>query len=353
MEVPKPVPLGPPSTTGIHPPGPARATQITPTLGRDHSPREELVHLTRVVRGYRRHPALILDSTSGAAHPDLMPLVVGSILPYRRRPVVVLMGAMWEPDRGWRGSVQRWLVRRADRCIMLYAVQTSEELRVFPTTWGVAPDKVRQVPYFFTLTIDELRDPEPSESAPEDRDVPALPTVPYIFAGGDSHRDYEPLIVAARALPEHPFVIATRLLRDRDDLPANLTAGPLSRAGFMAALRHAAAVVVPILPGLHRAAGQQTYLNAMLLGKPTIVSDEFGVRDHVRDGETALVVSGSADSYRDALAWVLAPGNREAVASLGAAAHHDVAERFTFERHADAVLAVLDEALRERATGAG
>ncbi len=107
------------------------------------------------------------------------------------------------------------------------------------------------------------------------------------------------------------------------------------------------AVVVPMKRNLIRAVGQQTYLNAMLLEKPTIVTDALGVRDHVRDGETAIVVDGSPQSYVDSIRKVLDPANKTAIDKMCNFARKTVLEQYNFQDHATRLLAVLDGAVQE------
>jgi glycosyltransferase involved in cell wall biosynthesis len=84
----------------------------------------------------------------------------------------------------------------------------------------------------------------------------------------------------------------------------------------------------------------------MFLAKPTIVNDTLGVRDHIRHMETGLIVDGSAGSYVEALNWVFNPNNREAVKCMNAAAQNDVLERFSFDRHIECVLEILDQEIQ-------
>jgi len=311
----------------------ARSTQITPTLGRDHTTADEVVHFARVVRSLRRGGAHILDSTSGRFHPDLLALALSSMLPQPEPVRVVLMGAMWEPDSGLRGAIQRFVVGRADRRIARYALQSTEELGTFAATWRVGQRKLRVVPYFFTIKPSDLP-----------RDDGRAPGPAYVFSGGDSHRAYAPLVEAARDLPHVRFVLATRLLDATPGLPPNVTARALSHEEFMEALVGSTVVVVPLVPGLRRAAGQQTYLNAMWLGKPTVVTEAPAVRDHIQDRDTALVVPATREALRASVEWALADGGAQEMARRG---EQDVRKRFTFEGHAEAVLDVLDDALRD------
>jgi glycosyltransferase involved in cell wall biosynthesis len=288
-----------------------------------------------MVRGSVRAEVVLLQAHTGRFQPDLLVGVVLGLLPARRRPAVVLMGAMWQRDPGWRGVVQQTLVRLADRAVTLYAVQSSDELESFPATWGIRPGRTRLSLYFATT-----RRAEPGPRAQDCR---------HIFSGGDSHRDYDTLLEVARRLPDRPFVLATRLLDGRGDLPANVTARRVSPVEYDDLIRNAAAVVIPMGSGLTRAAGQQTYLNAMLLERPTIVSDSPGVRDHIRDGITGHVVDGSVDGYVAALQAVLDERRAEDVRRMCRAAADDVRERFTFTAHADRLLGIIDEAAAIRA----
>ena len=300
--------------------------------------REELALVGRILRVARREKLLLLNCTSDKLHPDLLAAGLIGFWPRRLRPVVVLMGAMWEPDRGLAGAIERLIMRLADRAIHRYLVQSRGELTLFPQLWHVSPAKMHFCPYFYTLTPREVADPPP-------------PPADYVFAGGNSHRDYDALIEAARRMPDRRFVIATSRLQNHTNLPPNVTAKPVPHPEFVRLMRASAVVVVPIERNMRRAAGQQTYLNAMWLGKPTVVNDTLGVRDHVEDGRTARVVEGSPTSYVHALQWVFDASRRDEVRRLCETARTVVGEQYTFENHAACVLRVLDEAAASSGTG--
>lgn len=274
---------------------------------------------------------MLLSSSWGTWHPELMAAAIMGLLPKSKRPSIYLLGCMWEPDRGVRGVLERMIIKLADRAIDRYIVQSTEEMAIFPPMWRVSPGKLRYCPFFYSIRERDL--PSNQETRPEE----------YIFAGGNSMRDYEPMVEAARSLPQHKFIIATNLLHGRDDLPSNFEAKPVSHNQFVSLLYSSSATVVPVKSGLHRAAGQQTYLNAMWLGKPTIVTDTLGVHDHIRHKETGLIVDGSPESYIEALNWVYDPNNKGAVARLNAAAKREVEEKFSFERHIERLLEIMDE----------
>jgi glycosyltransferase involved in cell wall biosynthesis len=317
-----------------HPGWRRRARLPGPEVQRHPSVGDEVRHFVGMLRGSLQAEVVLLQAHTGRFQPDLLVAVVLGLLPARRRPVVVLMGAMWQRDPGWRGLVQQTLVRRADRAVTLYAVQSSEELESFPATWRIPAGKTRLCLYFATTHQDE-----PGPWAQDCR---------HVFSGGDSHRDYDALLEVARHLPDRPLVLATSLLDGRRDLPANVTAGRVAPAEYDDLMRSSAAVVIPMTGGLTRAAGQQTYLNAMFFERPTIVRDSLGVRDHIRDGITGHVVDGSVDGYVRALRAVLDDRRAEEVRRMCRAAAGDVRKRFSFTAHTDRLLEIIDEAAATR-----
>ena len=291
----------------------------------------------RILRAALKEDVLLLTSSWGRLHPDILAAAAIGLWPAPLRPSVVLMGCMWEPNNGIRRPLEKFVLKLADRAINRYVVQSTEELSVFPETWGVDPAKVRFCPFFFSFTQEDLA---AAENAPEGG---------YIFAGGNSHRDYEPLLAAARCMPERCFIFATHLLDQHRDLPPNVQAGPVPHHEFVLLMRSAAATVVPIRRGLRRAVGQQTYLNAMWLRRPTIVTDTLGVRDHVQHRETALIVEGTPESYLEALRWVFDPCHREEIEQLRNNARRVVQEQFSFEKHIARLLKIMDETIDESA----
>ena len=293
----------------------------------------ELKFIPQLIRATSQAKLFLLDSTSGRIHPDLMATILIQLLPRERRPVIVFMGAMWQKDDGFKGLIQKVLLRLADGAIARFAVQSTDEIPLFACTWGISESKMRFVPYFYTFTEKDLAVPAPANEG-------------FIFAGGNSHRDYEPYLEAIDSLPEYRFVIATHLLDGRP-LPPNVQAGAVSRHEFIRLMRASEAVVVPMKTELIRAVGQQTYLNAMLLGKPTIITKTLGVSDHASDGETAIVVDGTPQSYVQAIRKVMNPAKKPEMERMCQHAQAVVLGQFNFERHAKRLLEILDEAFQE------
>lgn len=294
-----------------------------------HRAWDEAVTVWRLLGAARRERALLLNSASGRYHPDLIACVLLGCLPKRRRPVVALMGDMWEPSSGLRGLIEKAIVRLADRGIDRYLVYSTEERDLFPELWNVSPDKIGVCHCYHHVSDEELAAHELADEG-------------YIFAGGDSGRDYAPLVEAARQFPETSFVLATAWTSPTP-LPPNVKTvlaerTRTSHAEFIRLMRRARAVVVPIRQGLRRSIGQQTFLNSMYMGKPTIISGGLGVRDHVENGEHALIVDGGIAGYAGALGWILDPQNQRSVAEM-ADRGRERARHFSPARTADGLYA--------------
>lgn len=287
----------------------------------------------QLLLNYCTEPIMLLDSRIPPLHPELFAATLSRLMPRKHRPATVLMGDMWQPDTGLTGRLQAFLVRLADPAIDLYALQSTRELELFSETWGIAPSKLRVCPFYATLTAHPPQEPDE-------------PVSEYIFAGGNSHRDYDVILEAARALPQHSFILASHLLADRTDIPANVTAGPVPHDEFMQHMHRAAVILVPLQTGLVRAAGQTTYLNAMYLGKDVIVTDAPGVCDHITHMHSGLVTDGSARSYIDAIRWLYDPANQSERIRIRLRGQRMAREQYTYENHVTRVLEILDESLQ-------
>jgi len=174
----------------------------------DRSIRGELKSIFRILGATRLTKVALLDSSSGRIHPDFLAVALLGFLPRSRRPLVVFMGAMWQKNAGVKGFVQKIILHLADKAIVRYAVQSTDEIPLFSAAWGIPESKLRFVPYFHTFTEKLLTAPPP-------------PQENHIFAGGNSHRDYLPYLDAIDSLREYEFVIATNLLEGRT-LPPNV-----------------------------------------------------------------------------------------------------------------------------------
>jgi Glycosyl transferases group 1 len=298
----------------------------------------------RLVRGLvaaaRRYDALLLDGSVGV--PELYSDLLAAALIARRRsrPKVVISDSSWKRGSWWADRLAcKAGLRAFDGPHVTYCVLSSDELRLFPATWGVDPARVVFTPFCYTFTEDQLAASTSEEGG--------------VFTGGDSLRDYGPLIEAARGLPTEVTVASRGLTQGPGArLPANVHTGPVSHERFVELMRTASVIVVPMQPELERSAGQQTYLNAMAMGKAVVATDSPGVRDYIEDGRTGLVVpAGDAAALRRALGWCLDPANTEDLSALRCRAAEAARRSFSPDAYFARLRAVVDNVLEGRAPG--
>ena len=120
--------------------------------------KDEIRMFFRILQAAAKDSVLVIRSSWGRFNADVLAGAVIGLWPQRYRPVVVLTGCMWEPERGIRHLGERLVVKLLDRAVCLYAVQSSEELTIFSETWHVSAEKTRLCPYFFTFTRQDLVD---------------------------------------------------------------------------------------------------------------------------------------------------------------------------------------------------
>jgi glycosyltransferase involved in cell wall biosynthesis len=288
--------------------------------------------LRRLLAQARAYPVVVLTGTWRADQIAAM-----LIARMRSPPRIVMTDASWRRGLSALERAARTAgVRAMHGRHMTFCVLSRWELERFPEKWGVPADSVRFTPFCFTLPEHELDRPIRDDGG--------------VFVGGgvrrgrkrDPLRDYRSLIEAAPRVGA-PITIASNEL-DSVAMPPNVRAGLVSRERFAELLRQASVVVVPIRAGVDRSAGQQTYLNAMALGKPVIVTDTPGVRDYIEDRETGLIVPpGNTEALAETIRWALDPSNRADVARIRIRAREVARSRFSRRDYIAHVLRVANE----------
>jgi glycosyltransferase involved in cell wall biosynthesis len=307
----------------------------------DRTTRESRLRaIARLVRHARRYAAVVLDGSVGLRKGYVDLLAAAIIGRTRSGPVVVIGDCTWKRGANWLDRLAcRIGIRLVDSPRVSYCVLSTDEVSIFPRTWGVDPERVSFTPWPYVVSHEHL------DAAPvRERTV---------FAGGDSMRDYAPLLEAARGL-DAEVTIATRHpdVAEMGAAPENVRIGPVSRAEYVELMRGARAVVVPLRPTVERSAGQTTYANAMAMGRLVIVTDVLGVRDYVDDGLTGLIVPPSdAPALRRALSWAVDPGNRAAADRIAARAREFALERLSPDEYVANLLRVARRSLERAAHG--
>jgi len=291
----------------------------TQMLDRGRMPASRL--LRRLLVDPMPDDVVVLDGAIGWRGGYLDRLAAAGLARRRRSPRIVITDSTWTPGWGRRAALRSFDSPRTTYCVLSTAEQQS-----FPGNWGVEPARVFCTPFYWTLPA------KPSGLHPGGSGV---------FAGGDSLRDYRTLLAAAQQLSTR-IVVATNW-RPAGPVSDNVMVAPTSPVQFSDLLARSAVVVVPLRRGLIRSAGQQTYLNAMALGKVVVVTDAPGVRDHIDDGQTGLVVPPADPvALAEALAWATDPANSGECWDIGLRAHHAAIERFSPDQYVGRLLAVID-----------
>jgi glycosyltransferase involved in cell wall biosynthesis len=198
-------------------------------------------------------------------------------------------------------------------------VYARRERERFSAYFGIPVERFVFIPYHTTLL----------HFVPSERG-PAL-AARYLFAGGDTHRDYRTLCEAVAGLDIRVVIaVRERRLLEGIAIPANVEVLTTDDAGFRRWTQHAYINVVALEAGTLRSAGQQTFLNAMALGTAVVVTDVEGGSDYIRDWvDGVLVEAGNPSALRAALVRLL--GDPELVAGIRANAVQ-VGPRYDTER---------------------
>lgn len=125
----------------------------------------------------------------------------------------------------------------------------------------------------------------------------------YVSAIGGNARDYGTLVVAARALPDIPFIFVVRPTNLKGlTLPPNVKTfvnAPLETS--MNVLCYSRFMVLPLINS-EVPCGHVTIVAAMHLGRAFIVTASRGVQDYAKEGKNALTVpAGSAAKLIEAI----------------------------------------------------
>jgi hypothetical protein len=273
--------------------------------------------LARLVRDAKRYDVLVVNGAS--RFHDLYQDLVGALLVGLRRnpPPIVIAEVAWDLgsaplsrrlglDGLSMGPIVRLAVRAVDGRHVTYCVLSEEEREIFSSAFGIPRARVACTRFGHMLW-------SRADGPTSDRG--------YLFAGGDSLRDYPTLLDAVDGLDVPVRLVTNRTFKR---VPENVTVGPVPYDEYVELLAGARVVVVPLL-NVRRSAGLITYLNAMALGKLVIVSDTPAAREYVEHERTGLVIPPQdASALRAAVEWALDPANCEQVAEMGRRARESV-----------------------------
>lgn len=221
----------------------------------------------------RRHQAAGIVTDGGAS--GILFAWLQALVPWGRRPHVLVDCNWYETPSAWKNRLKRWRLQLAARSVQRFVVWASHEIDDYSQAFGLPRERLEYVPFHTTLDnyTYEVRDDG------------------YLFAGGNFDRDYPCLVEAVRPLAVPTWIATTRPEQlAGTDLPAHVRVEGTSVSGFRQAMAGAKVIVVPMQADLLHSGGQQTCLNAMFLGKPTIAVGRKWAGDFITHGEDGLIV---------------------------------------------------------------
>jgi glycosyltransferase involved in cell wall biosynthesis len=241
----------------------------------------------------------------------------------------ILVDCLWYREkRTWRRTLKRWQMQFCLKSVDLCVVLAKREIQAYAEEFGVDPSKFVFVPHHTSL--------HPHRFSFK------ISSGDYIFAGGNGDRDYHTFVEAIRPL-KIPCVIACT--DDRRlagiELPPHVRRVRATAEEFRQWIAGAMIVVVPMEGGQLHSGGQQSFLNAMAVGKPVIVTDPDGASSYIEHKVTGLLVPpGDSKQLGEALRYLLEDENRRRDMGSRALA---VAERFSVDNTYNQICLLADE----------
>lgn len=224
--------------------------------------------LFRARSGYK---AVVLG---GGTQADMFYLTLQRLWPFGARPIIKI-DCLWYKSSGLKHFFKRRLFKWVDKAVDRYVVWARRETIDYPKVFGLPPEKFIFIPYHTTVDLGEI--------SPRNGN--------HLFSGGNFARDYRTLAAAVRGLDFTVVVACTNSkVLEGIDFPSNVKVVDASHREFMQLMAESSINVVPLKNGLLHSGGQQTFLNAMVMGKPVIVTDPEGAKDYIEDGVDGILV---------------------------------------------------------------
>lgn len=176
--------------------------------------------------------------------------------------------------KDFRYRLRLFLLRIALPGIDGFLCTSSEERQIYSAMFGIAPDRI----WFF---------PDAPPSCFLER-APVHSPSDYILSYGNSDRDFETLIEATKESTVQVIILSQQFI-PQAPLPPNvrLITDKISEDALMQMILSARLIILP-LRYFQVAAGQNSMLETMALGRPVIVSTNLATREYALDGVTAL-----------------------------------------------------------------
>lgn len=272
----------------------------------------------------------------GAGRSDLLFLLINTILFMGRRKCIVIDCLWYEKRNPFSRYIKKLIFKVADFSVSKYVVWASREIEAYSRAFSLPRDKFVFIPYHHTVNDFGAR------SSKGD----------YLFSGGNFGRDYNTLIEAVRGLPIKLLIASNRPEIFKEiDVPDNVTIKGFSHREYLEKMAGCFINIVALAPNLLHSGGQQTFLNSMYFGKPTIVLDPEGASDYITDGvDGVLVEPGKPLKLKTAIMDLV---NNPAKAMLIGAEGKKKALKYSTESHFKKIVELVNDVANVDSTISG
>jgi glycosyltransferase involved in cell wall biosynthesis len=220
------------------------------------------------VRAIKDDSELCIFYTVGAAIPFC---ILNKIVRNKKKCIInaFILDKKWYKVR----LIMRWILSSVD----IYIVSSRDEIRYYSEHYSLNACKFKWMPLGISLPRVENKRIRQKRN--------------YIFAGGNSHRDYDIFIKAVKTVGVNAIIVCgnknyDKIIRDEDDrIKINSW---VEHDEFWKTLSNSKYVVIP-LAEKDISCGQIVFLSAMALGKVVIVPKVAATVDYVEDGINGFI----------------------------------------------------------------
>lgn len=274
------------------------------------------------------HDCIVL----GSGRSNMAFAILQTLFPFGKKPCIMIDCLWYKSPTRFRSFLKIALMMLVDRSVDRYVVWSRREIDAYAREFRLPRDKFDFLHYHTTLDNYDL----------------TIRDEGYLFSGGNFSRDYKTLIEAVRDLPINLLIACTRPeLFNGINIPDNVTIQGFSHEEYLSKMARCTINIVALAAGLLHSGGQQTFLNSMFLGKPTIVTDPEGASDYIEHGRDGLLVEpGNVSKLRKAILCFL--DNPSQARTMGRLAHEKV-KRLSTEDHFRKIVTLAEEILLQKA----
>jgi glycosyltransferase involved in cell wall biosynthesis len=247
------------------------------------------------------------------------------IFPKKKIPIVTIGSYINKQKSSIKYYVKSYLINLVNKLVFF----TTEEINNYSEYFKIDKSKFQFIPFSDTLSGYDY----------------TIEKGDYIFCAGNGFRDYEVIIDAVRNMSVEVILpCLDRAPLKKINIPKNVKILTVSHEEYRKLMARSRITVVPIKGGELIGGGVQSYLNAMLMGKPVIVSDTAGARDYIVNGETGFLFRpGDVSQLRNIIETLIK--NDSEAQRVGMNAMKEVRDKYTLDRYVKDILNVAAKLL--------